>query len=79
MANSTLTSYKISILQIGAEKIRRAAAPNDHPLFINALSDIVSTHLKSNQKLTPKFTMRCPHCVNPRCYESKKWYTALTS
>ncbi|XP_055315842.1 ferrochelatase, mitochondrial [Sitodiplosis mosellana] len=63
--------------EVGAEKIRRAAAPNDHPLFINALSDIVSKHLKSNEKFTPKFTMRCPKCTNPRCMESKKWYSAL--
>lgn len=64
-------------MQIGAEKIRRAAAPNDHPLFIDALTDIVSKHLSSNERITPKFTMRCPKCVNPRCHESKKWYSAL--
>lgn len=64
-------------LQIGAEQIRRAAAPNDHPLFINALSDVVISHLKSSVKVNPKFLMRCPHCVNPRCLESKKWYTSF--
>lgn len=62
---------------MGAEKIRRAAAPNDHPVFINALTDIVSKHLKSNQTVSPKFLMRCPHCTNPRCIESKKWFKAL--
>lgn len=63
--------------QIGAEQIRRAAAPNDHPIFINALSDVVINHLKSSIKVNPKFLMRCPHCVNPRCSESKKWYTSF--
>ncbi|XP_037029533.1 ferrochelatase, mitochondrial [Bradysia coprophila] len=61
--------------EIGAERIGRAAAPNDHPIFINALSDIVINHLNSSVTVNPKFLMRCPHCVNPRCLESKKWYT----
>lgn len=60
--------------EIGVEKIRRAAAPNDHPLFIQALSDLVATHLKGNKSLNPKFLSRCPKCVNPRCIESKRWY-----
>lgn len=63
--------------EVGAQQIRRAAAPNDHPLFIDALSDIVSKHLKANEKITPKFVMRCPQCTNARCIESKKWYTRL--
>lgn len=60
--------------EVGAGEIRRAAAPNDHPLFIDALSDLVVTHMKSDVKVNPKFLMRCAHCVNPRCLESKKWY-----
>lgn len=63
--------------EIGAGEIRRAAAPNDHPLFINALSTIVSGHLKSSDTVSPKFLMRCPQCTNPRCIESKKWFRAL--
>ncbi|KAH8318060.1 hypothetical protein KR074_004797 [Drosophila pseudoananassae] len=65
--------------EVGVEEIRRAAAPNDHPLFISALSDIVSDHLKSQQSVNPKFLMRCPMCTNPKCRESKKWYQQLCS
>ncbi|XP_051157353.1 ferrochelatase, mitochondrial [Leptopilina boulardi] len=54
--------------------IRRAAAPNDHPIFINALTDIVATHLKSHQMINPKMLTRCPHCTNPNCEESKSWF-----
>lgn len=68
--------YKL-ILKVGAEEIRRAAAPNDHPIFINALADIVTSHLQNNVPLNPKFLMRCPHCVNSRCLESKKWFKTL--
>ncbi|KAH8312282.1 hypothetical protein KR044_010080, partial [Drosophila immigrans] len=64
---------------VGVEEIRRAAAPNDHPLFIEALSNIVADHLKSTQPVNPKFLMRCPMCTNPRCRESKKWYQQLCS
>lgn len=60
--------------ELGVECMRRSAAPNDHPLFISALADIVSTHLKSDQKVNPKFLTRCPHCVNPRCAKSKEWF-----
>ncbi|XP_012250672.2 ferrochelatase, mitochondrial [Athalia rosae] len=63
--------------ELGIEKIRRAAAPNDHPLFIDALTDIVATHLKSDQLINPKFLTRCPHCINTRCGESKSWFAKL--
>lgn len=63
--------------ELGVECIRRAAAPNDHPLFISALADIVSSHLKGNQRISPKFLTRCPHCVNARCHNSKEWFSQL--
>ncbi|XP_017026738.1 ferrochelatase, mitochondrial [Drosophila kikkawai] len=65
--------------EVGVEEIRRAAAPNDHPLFIDALSNIVADHLKSEQAVNPKFLMRCPMCTNSRCRESKSWYQQLCS
>lgn len=63
--------------ELGVETIRRAAAPNDHPLFISALTDIVVTHMQSDHKINPKFLTRCPHCSNRTCYESKNWYAGL--
>lgn len=63
--------------QIGVEEIRRAAAPNDHPLFIQALSQIVVDHLKSDRRVNPKFLMQCPKCVNSKCGHSKKWYNQV--
>uniref|UniRef100_A0A0A9WFE4 Ferrochelatase n=3 Tax=Lygus hesperus TaxID=30085 RepID=A0A0A9WFE4_LYGHE len=65
--------------EVGAECIRRAAAPNDHPLFISALADIVSSHLASDQPISPKFLTRCPHCVNTRCHEAKSFFSKLCS
>ncbi|XP_071450867.1 ferrochelatase, mitochondrial [Hetaerina americana] len=61
--------------ELGVNMIRRAAAPNDHPLFINALTDIVMSHLKGNSpSVSPKFLTRCPHCVNARCGLTKSWF-----
>ncbi|XP_055639797.1 ferrochelatase, mitochondrial [Toxorhynchites rutilus septentrionalis] len=65
--------------EVGAEKIGRAAAPNDHPLFIDALTDIVSNHLRNGHRVNPKFLLRCPACVNTKCLASKQWFQALCS
>lgn len=64
-------------LQLKIDTIRRARAPNDHPLFIEALTDIVLNHLKSNKPLTPKFLNRCPHCVNQNCADTKNWFSKI--
>ncbi|KAL9899473.1 ferrochelatase, mitochondrial isoform 1-T1 [Glossina fuscipes fuscipes] len=63
--------------EVGVEEIRRASAPNDHPLFINALSRIVLDHLHHQSAVNPKFLMRCPMCTNPRCRDSKRWYEKI--
>ncbi|KAK9299820.1 hypothetical protein QLX08_007273 [Tetragonisca angustula] len=63
--------------ELGVEKIRRTAAPNDHPTFIAALADIVVSHLKSNKPISPMFLTRCPHCVSKNCAESKNWYAQV--
>ncbi|XP_046658452.1 LOW QUALITY PROTEIN: ferrochelatase, mitochondrial-like [Homalodisca vitripennis] len=63
--------------ELCVENMRRAAAPNDHPLFISALTDIVATHLKGDRGVSPKFLIRCPHCSSARCHESKKFFAEL--
>uniref|UniRef100_A0A1I8JVS6 Ferrochelatase n=1 Tax=Anopheles quadriannulatus TaxID=34691 RepID=A0A1I8JVS6_ANOQN len=63
--------------EVGAEKIGRAAAPNDHPLFIEALTDVVRHHLANGSTVGPKFLLRCPACVNQKCSVSKQWFNQL--
>jgi ferrochelatase len=63
--------------KVGVEEIRRVPAPNDHPLFIEALTSIVNTHLQNKVAVGSKFLNRCPHCVNASCYHSKKWYSEV--
>ncbi|KAA0202359.1 hypothetical protein HAZT_HAZT003840 [Hyalella azteca] len=64
--------------EVGAECIRRCAAPNDHPLFIDALVDEVSRHIKSGHRCSPQFLVNCPMCSNPSCYNSKQWFKYST-
>ncbi|XP_037085125.1 LOW QUALITY PROTEIN: ferrochelatase, mitochondrial-like [Pollicipes pollicipes] len=53
--------------------IYRVPAPNDHPEFIEALADIVKTHLESGEGVRPQLLMTCPMCTNPACYPAKRW------
>lgn len=59
--------------------IRRVPAPNDHPLFIDALVDIVSSHLNGSSRISKKFLNKCPHCMNSKCHLSKEWFAQLCS
>ncbi|XP_076751172.1 ferrochelatase, mitochondrial [Xylocopa sonorina] len=63
--------------ELGIARIRRSAAPNDHPTFIAALTDIVVSHLKSNRPISSMFLTRCPHCDSTNCIESKNWYAEI--
>ncbi|XP_044738130.1 ferrochelatase, mitochondrial [Chrysoperla carnea] len=63
--------------ELGVENIRRAAAPNDHPIFIDALTDIVTQHLNGATAINPKFLTRCPHCTNDNCKKTKSWFGKL--
>lgn len=63
--------------ELGIDTIRRAAAPNDHPKFIKALTDVVLSHLKSERPISSMFLTRCPHCSSKNCAESKNWYAQI--
>merc|ERR1719211_630551 len=53
--------------EVGAERIARCACPNDHPTFISCLTDLVLTHLKSDERVSKQMLMTCPMCTNPTC------------
>ncbi|KAK6635607.1 hypothetical protein RUM44_000861 [Polyplax serrata] len=65
--------------EVGFNMIRRVPAPNDHPLFIDALVDIVSSHLNGSSRISKKFLNKCPHCMNSKCHLSKEWFAQLCS
>ncbi|TDL22638.1 ferrochelatase [Rickenella mellea] len=63
--------------ELGVE-VHRAESLNESPVFIRALADIVSAHLRdySASKIGPasvQLGLRCPGCTNAVCGQQKKW------
>ncbi|CAH2065133.1 unnamed protein product, partial [Iphiclides podalirius] len=63
--------------EAGVKQIERAAAPNDHPVFIAALADVVARHLTVGPAVSRQLLSRCPHCVSQRCKSSKEFFRRL--
>ncbi|CAG9120043.1 unnamed protein product [Plutella xylostella] len=63
--------------EAGLTQVERAAAPNDHPIFIDAMADVVSQHIKNGETVSSQFLSRCPHCVSARCQSSKQFFKDL--
>lgn len=63
--------------EVGVDFIRRVPAPNDHPMFIEGITNIVLNHLNTNALVSPKFLKRCPHCVNMSCLKTKRWFAEV--
>ena len=57
----------------GAEKIARCPTPNDHPIFIQGLADLVHSSLKDETRVRPQLLLRCPECTNANCGKTKHW------
>ncbi|KAF7981861.1 hypothetical protein HWV62_31413 [Athelia sp. TMB] len=60
-------------------EVHRAASLNDSPVFIRAIADIASQHLKdySAGKIGPtsvQVGLRCPGCTNATCGSQKAWF-----
>ena len=53
--------------QAGITHYIRADALNAEPRFLEALSDIVASHLAGSAPTTPNYKHRCPGCANAYC------------
>lgn len=51
----------------GMTHFKRAPALNDEPLLSEAMADIVSQHMASNELHSSAYPLNCPSCVNPDC------------
>jgi protoporphyrin/coproporphyrin ferrochelatase len=51
----------------GITHFARAPALNDHPLFLDALADMVCEHLVHGARHSTQYRLRCPGCQNPAC------------
>jgi len=60
--------------EVGVENIRRSNAMNDNKIFIQALADLVRTHIKSGEACSKQLLLRCPMCVNATCKQTKQFF-----
>lgn len=65
--------------ECGAEKIGRCPTPNDHPVFIQGLAQLVKDHLAEGPRVKPQLLLRCPMCTNQSCGEAKNWLRKVTN
>lgn len=63
--------------EVGIDAIRRVPTPNDHPLFIEGITNLVLKHLQDDISVSPKFLKRCPHCTNDTCLKTKNWFATI--
>uniref|UniRef100_A0A8C4R902 Ferrochelatase n=1 Tax=Eptatretus burgeri TaxID=7764 RepID=A0A8C4R902_EPTBU len=60
--------------ECGVKMIRRADSLNDNPTFIQAMADIVKTHLEEKQVCSRQLPLCCPLCTNPTCAKAKDFF-----
>ena len=46
------------------------------PSVLQALADLVHSHLQSKERCSTQLTLSCPLCVNPTCRETKSFFTS---
>jgi len=71
--------YAKEARELGME-VHRAESLNDSPVFIRALADITSQHIRdySTGKIGPtsvQMGLRCPGCTNATCGQQKTWFS----
>lgn len=61
--------YKELAEQCGILQFERAPALNDSPIFLDALVDLLISHLNGGEACSRQYFLRCPGCTNPHCRE----------
>ncbi|KAL7753820.1 ferrochelatase hem15 [Sorochytrium milnesiophthora] len=60
--------------EMGMTGLRRAESLNDSPIFIDAMADIVKSHLASGQVVSKLMPLQCPMCTKDICRDSKDFF-----
>lgn len=55
---------------------KRVESLNADPVFIEAMADLVASHLKAGEKVSPQLLLRCPSCTNERCGKTKEFFAS---
>ncbi|KAL5031935.1 hypothetical protein BDV3_000053 [Batrachochytrium dendrobatidis] len=78
----TLFELDIEYGHLAKEKgidFRRVESLNDNAIFIEALADLVNTHLKSHTSISTQLLLRCPSCSNATCGKTKSFFEGQKS
>ncbi|CAD6567575.1 MAG: ferrochelatase hem15 [Cyphobasidiales sp. Tagirdzhanova-0007] len=60
--------------ELGMTGVKRSESLNGSAVFIRALADIASNHLKNEGKVSRQLMLRCPGCTNEACKHSKDFF-----
>ncbi|KAK3840930.1 MAG: ferrochelatase [Linnemannia gamsii] len=63
----------------GITGLKRAESLNADPVFIQAMADIVKTHLgetapEGSSPISKQFAVRCPGCTNDTCLDTREYF-----
>ena len=58
----------------GGEGVKRAESLNGNDLFIGALAELASAHLRGGARCSKQMGLRCQGCRSERCKEQKKFF-----
>ncbi|KAH9275061.1 ferrochelatase [Batrachochytrium salamandrivorans] len=73
----TLFELDIEYGHLAKEKgidFQRVESLNDDALFIEALAEIVCSHIKSGNAVSSQLSLRCPSCSNSACAKTKNFF-----
>ncbi|KAJ1340198.1 ferrochelatase [Batrachochytrium salamandrivorans] len=74
----TLFELDIEYGHLAKEKgidFQRVESLNDDALFIEALAEIVCSHIKSGNAVSSQLSLRCPSCSNSACAKTKNFFS----
>jgi len=61
--------------KFGIHGFKRVESLNASPIFIDAMADLVSEHLKAQQVCSKQYVLRCPGCTNDYCATAKAFFS----
>ncbi|KAJ3057436.1 ferrochelatase hem15 [Rhizophlyctis rosea] len=74
----TLFEVDVEYGHLAKEKginLKRVESLNADPLFIEAMADLVKSHLKSGSPVSTQLPLRCPLCTSEKCEQQKKFFS----
>ncbi|KAK9475739.1 hypothetical protein V1514DRAFT_339199 [Lipomyces japonicus] len=71
----TLHELDLEIIgEANVDGLKRADSLNGHPLFIDALADIVKNHLNEDKVVSHQYSLKCPMCTKEVCQGSRDFF-----